>query len=232
MLKLQIKKLSKNYPTRRVLRQIQLDVDAGVVALLGPNGAGKSTLLHILSTQLQSTSGYFLLNEYHSTQHLAEIRRYVGMVGHKSFLYHDLTLQENLELYGKLYGVSELASRIESLAAQFKLTDRLSHRVGQFSRGLQQRASLIRVLLHEPRLLLLDEPFTGLDLPSTQLLLQLIAEWRSPDRLIIVTTHDLEQAAHCAERFVLLRKGQIAADIPHSLSLSELKEEYTHKTSE
>lgn len=230
MFRLQINKLSKSYPTRRVLRPIDLEMTSGVLALLGANGAGKTTLLHMLSTQLQPTSGHFVLNDYHSQQHAMDIRRCVGMVGHKSFLYHELTLQENLRLYGQLYGVSRLDEQIVSLSEQFALTERLSHRVGQFSRGLQQRASLIRMLLHDPKLLLLDEPFTGLDWSSTQLLLRLISEWKDPQRLIIVTTHDLEQAAHCADRFVILRKGQISADIQHPLSASELKRIYEEHT--
>ncbi len=227
---LELHKISKSYSAHRVLRKVSVQLDAGVVALLGPNGAGKSTLLNILSTQQQASSGHYSLHEKSSQKELSDIRAQIGMVGHRSFLYADLSLEENLHLYGNLYNIPDKSQRIIELAEQFELTKRLPHHVGQFSRGLLQRASLIRALLPNPSLLLLDEPFTGLDWPSTQMLLQLIQDWRSPDRLLILTTHDLARAATSADRLLILNRGRVAADITGPLEPQELQQQYTEAT--
>lgn len=227
---LELHQISKSYAASRVLRKVSASIEPGVVALLGPNGAGKSTLLHILSTQQQPSSGHFTLSGHHSQSALPQIRQQIGMVGHRSFLYAELSLQENLELFARLYNVPNSAKRITELAEEFRLTERLSHHVGQFSRGLLQRASLIRALLPNPSLLLLDEPFTGLDYPSTQLLLKQIQGWRNSDRLLLLTTHDLAHAAHTCDRLIVLHRGRIAADLEGPLDPQALQQKYSEAT--
>lgn len=226
MPQLLIKKLGKSYPTRRVLRGLSLTLESGIVALLGPNGAGKSTALNILSTQLTPTAGYFQLGEWRSDEEPMEIRQRIGMVGHQSFLYRDLTLDENLDFYSKLYKVSQNTERKAALVERFQLKDRLDQRVGEYSRGLLQRASLVRALLHDPDVLLLDEPFTGLDQTSSKLLLGLLDEWHSSSKLLLLTTHDLAHAAQCSNRAVILRNGKLAADVEGPFTLDSLRSAY------
>lgn len=201
-------------------------MDSGIVALLGPNGAGKSTALNILSTQLNPTVGHFALGEWDSKEHPKELRQRIGMVGHQSFLYRDLTLKENLDFYSKLYHVAEQTEHLDSLVQRFQLTERLEQRVGEFSRGLLQRASLVRALLHSPQVLLLDEPFTGLDQTSARLLLELLEEWGQSERLLVLTTHDLSHAAQCSNRAVILNKGRIAADVAGPFTHESLQTAY------
>lgn len=226
MAQLSLHKIVKDYPGRRILRGIDLSLSSGAVALLGPNGAGKSTLLGILSTRLGASSGHFQLEAFKSTEQLNELRRYIGVIGHSSYLYRDLSLEENLLLFARLYKVPEPHKRIREVAAQFHLEKRLEQPVVQLSRGLLQRAALARATLHDPLLLLLDEPFTGLDPTSSDLLQGLIAQWRERERLILFATHDLSRAAQSADRFLILSQGQIAADSQGPLDGSELLDQY------
>jgi len=218
--------IRKDYHDRRVLRGVDLSLQPGNVALLGPNGAGKSTLMGILATQLKATTGHFVLDGLDSSKELIEIRKKIGLVGHQSLLYRTMTVQENLTFYARLYAIENPQERIQTLIELFQLKDRLDHTIPELSRGLLQRVAIVRALLHEPELLLLDEPFTGLDVHSTQLLLDMVRSGREEKRLSIFTTHDLQHAATCADRFLIIVKGRIQKDIPNPLSFEELRDHY------
>lgn len=224
--RLQLHKLTKEYQDQRVLRKVSGSFDNQVVALLGPNGAGKSTLLKMLSTQMRPSSGHFTLDQQHSLTEREAIRNKIGMIGHHSFLYRMLHVRENLRFYGQMYNVSDVEEKIAALAKQFDIEDRLDMPLGQLSRGLLQRVSLARALLHEPSLLLFDEPFTGLDTHSAEQLIELLVSWQETPRLIFLTTHDLHHAAHCCQRFLFLSRGKLAKDVPHSMDITELREAY------
>ncbi len=223
MSRLELKNIRKDFDERRVLAGVTCSLDNGVIALLGENGAGKSTLLHILSTHLKSSSGHFILDGLHSVRDAQEIRRKIGLIGHKSFLYRQMSVYENLSFYAQLYGLEKPQERIEELAQRFEMQKRLQSKVGELSRGLLQRASIMRALLHDPELLLFDEPFTGLDQHSAELFLEQIQALRDSSRLIIITTHDFQRAAIVASRFLFLKRGKLKEDISQELTADEIQ---------
>jgi heme exporter protein A len=207
--------LCKRYGARAALAPLDLEVDRGeFVALLGPNGAGKSTLLSLLTSLVRPSEGeaWIFGAPLRRDSDAHDWRRALGYVGHALLAYRPLTCRQNLEFFGGLYGLSRLPQRVEEVASRFGLHDRLDDLVGSLSRGLQQRLSLSRALLHDPALLLLDEPFTGLDAASTVLLQEALKEARSSGRTVLLATHDLERAATLATRLVILRNGRKVYD--------------------
>jgi heme ABC exporter ATP-binding subunit CcmA len=174
--------LSKRFGAKRVFARVDVSLDAGGFLLVtGPNGSGKTTLLRVLAGLAAPTSGDLELPS----------REVIGYLGHDPLVYRELTPLENLELFGRLYRVSERRERIGMLLERFGLWDVRHERVGTFSRGMQQRLGLCRVLLHEPELLVLDEPFNALDAAGADLLDQTLAELSS--RAFVVATHDPER---------------------------------------
>ena len=181
--------LAKRYGGKRVLRGLELDVDrGGFVLVTGPNGSGKTTLLRLCAGLLAPTGG---------TLEVAVDRAGIGFVGHEPLVYRELTALENLELYGRLYRVPERRERIGMLLERFGLWDARRERVGAYSRGMLQRLALCRTLLHEPDLLLLDEPFNALDAEGAELLDDELAELAS-SRTFLVATHDPGRVAALA----------------------------------
>ena len=175
------RRLEKRYGTRPVLRDVAFDLAAGgMLVVTGPNGAGKTTLLRLLAGLAAPTRG---------SLEVAVERARIGLVGHEPLVYRELTALENLDLYGRLYRVRERRERIGMLLERFGLWRVRSERAGSFSRGMLQRLSLCRVLLHEPDLLLLDEPFNALDDSGIELLERELAELR-PTRTFLVATHE------------------------------------------
>jgi heme exporter protein A len=208
------RKLRKSIDDRTILRDINLRISAGeYVALLGANGAGKSTLLRVISTLTTATSGEFCLfgKKVTSTNSVAARAR-IGMIGHQSMLYRDLSACENLEFYAKLYGIKDAAARAKKLLDIVGLIDRANDPVKSFSRGMQQRVAIARALVHNPELILADEPFAGLDAPSTHALELLLSDLSSAGKTIILVNHDIEQTLRLAERVIVLRKGTITVD--------------------
>jgi ABC-type multidrug transport system ATPase subunit len=172
--------LSKRFGSKRVLERIDFDLERGGFLLVtGPNGAGKSTLLRLCVGLAAPTAG---------TLEVAARRDEIGFVGHEPLLYRELTALENLDLYGRLYRVPERRERIGMLLERFGLWEARRERVGAFSRGMQQRLALCRAFLHEPKLLILDEPFSGLDEAGATLLDRELAELRRR-RTLLVATH-------------------------------------------
>ena len=174
-------KLGKRYGSKRVLRDVDLDLAAGgFLVVTGPNGSGKTTLLRICAGLAAPTEG---------TIERAAARSELGYLGHEPLVYRELTALENLDLYGRLYGVPERRERIGMLLERFGLWDVRRERVASYSRGMTQRLALCRVLLHDPRLLVLDEPYTALDEAGAELLDAQLAELRG-ERTFLVSTHD------------------------------------------
>ncbi len=203
--------LCKRYGARAALSPLDFEIQRGeAVALMGPNGAGKSTLLSLLTSLVRPSEGeaWIFGDSVLRGSDSFDWRRGVGYVGHALLAYRPLTCRQNLEFFGGFYGLSRLPQRVEEIAERFGLRDRLDDQVGSLSRGLQQRLSLSRALLHEPALLLLDEPFTGLDTRSTGLLQEALAQAHSEERTVLLATHDLERAAALASRLVILQGGR------------------------
>jgi heme exporter protein A len=183
------------------------------LAILGANGAGKTTLLRTLATLGRPSAGRVALGGLDLPDQAAAVRRHVGLVAHQTFLYDELTVRENLHFYGRLYGVTDLSRRATALLERLGLADRANDRVRSLSRGLQQRAALARSVVHDPPILLLDEPDTGLDVAGLELLRGLFDDERGQRRTVLFTTHDLERALDWADRIVVLARGRVAADV-------------------
>ena len=207
--RVEVEDVSRRFGRRRALAHVSLAAHAGeVVGLFGPNGAGKSTLLGVLSTLLRPTSGSVRYGTRQAREIGDVLRTRLGVLGHDLFLYGDLTARENLEFFGRLYGLRDLAGRVDRALADARLEDRAGDRVKDFSRGLRQRLALERALLHDPRLVLLDEPFTGLDDRAAQALRARRADAARAGAIVIVATHDFESAEGLVRRGLCLSNGR------------------------
>lgn len=214
-LELSIRDLSRNFGRRRALSRVSLDCRAGeIVGLLGPNGAGKSTLLAILSTLAAPSSGAVLYGGRSAKELGAPLRSRIGVLSHDLHLYSELTALENLIFFSRLYGVSDPQTVASEALRRARLDERGGDIVSGFSRGMRQRLALERALLHNPRLLLLDEPFTGLDDASTMALIDRLRELRSAGCIMLVATHDLDVGEAVLDRAVILHDGRLIASEP------------------
>jgi len=206
-----IRGLERRFGAVPVLRRIDLTVARGeCLALFGANGAGKSTLLRTLAGLLRADAGSVELFGLALPADSA-LRRRIGYLGHDAFLYRDLDATENLAYYGRLFGVRD-ASRAATLLAEVGLERVASRRVGTFSRGMLQRLGLARALLHEPELLLLDEPLTGLDPEGAEVLSRILARLRTDQVTVLMATHDIARALESASRAVILGRGRVRWD--------------------
>jgi heme exporter protein A len=203
-----VEDVSRHFGRRRALSQISFRSRSGsVLGLLGPNGAGKSTLLAILATLLRPTSGAVRYGT--STATGAALRARIGMLGHDLYLYPELTARENLSFFSALYGAPDPGAAADRALERAALSDRANDPVSSFSRGMRQRVALERALIHDPRLLLLDEPFTGLDDRSVAALIARLGDLRGEGRIVILATHDLDIAEGLFDEAVFMRDGRM-----------------------
>jgi heme exporter protein A len=214
--------LGRHFGRRKALSQISFACHAGeIVGLLGPNGAGKSTLLAILATVLAPSTGQVMYGGHTASEAGASLRARLGLLGHDLYLYPELTARENLLFFARLYGLVDARARVETSLAKANLIDRADDQVLAFSRGMRQRLALERALVHSPRLLLLDEPFTGLDQASTAALVARLLELQRDGCLIVLATHDLEVVEGLLTRALYLRNGRMVTDDHSSGSLRD-----------
>jgi ABC-type multidrug transport system ATPase subunit len=214
---LAVEDVSRHFGRRKALSKISFTAHAGsILGLLGPNGAGKSTLLAILATLLQPTSGrvrfvHAGLKARDDSEDIesAALRGRIGMLGHDLYLYPELTARENLAFFSALYGERSPGAAADRALARAGLADRAHDSVSSFSRGMRQRVALERALIHHPRLLLLDEPFTGLDEASVAALIRRLRELRDGRAIIVLATHDLDVAERLFDQVVFLRDGRV-----------------------
>ncbi len=205
-----IAEVCRQFGRRRALRDVSFTCVAGeVVALVGPNGAGKSTLLAVLSTLVSQTSGTVRYGTHSASGGGALLRRRIGWLGHELQLYPELSARENLTFFAELSAVSGVAARVDAALETARLTDRADDAVGTFSRGMRQRLALERALVHDPRLVLLDEPFTGLDRASTDQLGDRLRRLAGLGAIVILATHDVPLADGVIDRAVVLRDGRV-----------------------
>lgn len=216
----------KRYGRKRVLNSVEMCVPQGqVMALLGPNGAGKSTLLRIISGLTKPDRGEVLLGGVSTRKAGHEIRRYIGLVAHAPLLYDNLSAWDNLHFFARLYDIQQPAGRVEAVLRAVDLWPRRHDLVRTFSRGMTQRLAIGRAILHDPPVLLLDEPDTGLDPVSAEILAQLIHGLGSGRRAILLTTHNLERALAWADSISLLNDGKIIwSASTESLTTERLKQ--------
>jgi heme ABC exporter ATP-binding subunit CcmA len=205
-----VEDLSRHFGRRRALSHISFDAPAGsIVGLLGPNGAGKSTMLAVLATLLRASSGRVRYGAHDALARGKALRASIGVLGHDLFLYPELTAHENLAFFAALHGAPDAAAAADRALATAGLADRAGDPVGSFSRGMRQRVALERALIHAPRLVLLDEPFTGLDDASTARLVARLDDLRGTGAIVIVATHDLDVADGLLDQAVFLRAGRM-----------------------
>ena len=214
MAMIETRRLVKRFGVKTVLRQLDLQINQGeFVALLGPNGAGKTTLLRILASLARPTLGQITIAGYHLPQQAAAVRRKLGVLSHQPLLYGDLSAEDNLRFFGRLYGIPALETRLTETLVLVGLENRRRDLVRTFSRGMQQRLAIGRAVLHQPEVLLLDEPHTGLDQDACEMLDSVLRQLTGSGQTVLMTSHDLARASGLAERFDVLSRGKIVASV-------------------
>ena len=224
---IRVKKVRKVFGRQVALRGVSCTLQRGRVNLiLGPNGAGKSTLMKILGTLSQPTTGELEFAGAGGPD-AAPVRLVVGQVDHAPMLYRHLSSRENLRFFARMYGVPEAAATVERWIERVGLAGHGGRPVRQLSRGMVQRVALARALLHDPAVVLLDEPFTGLDRDATELLRRELAAAADAGKVVVLTTHELDAVDGLCGHLVVLRRGQLVADVEEqAMSTRRLQEHY------
>ena len=222
------KGIVKSFGRREVLKGVDLVVGEGeFVIVMGPNGAGKTTLLRIIATLVRPDKGQLKVCGFPIPDKAPEARAKIGFLTHSPLLYDELTARENLLFYANLLSVRSPEKRIEELLRLVGLEDRADERVRTFSRGMLQRLAIARAFVHSPPLLLLDEPFTGLDQKAAEVLTALLKRFPQEGRTVIMTTHQLDETLTLAHRVLVLYKGKFVAEIPREeLRLDAFRKQY------
>ncbi|MBM3151986.1 MAG: heme ABC exporter ATP-binding protein CcmA [Chloroflexi bacterium] len=209
---IKVAKLVKRFGLKTVLRGLDFEVGEGeFVALLGPNGAGKTTFLRILASLARPSLGEIRVAGYRLPGQAAAVRRRLGVVSHQPLLYGDLTAEENLRFYGRMYNLQRLDGRIADALDLVGLSARRRDLVRTFSRGMQQRLAIGRAVLHDPEVMLFDEPHTGLDQEACDMLDRVLRDVAARGRTVVMTSHDLARVEDLASRFDVLARGVITA---------------------
>jgi heme exporter protein A len=203
------------------------------LALFGPNGAGKSTLIQVLCSLLQPTSGSVRIAGYDARHDREALHQIIGLIGHQTFLYPDLTAYENLKFYGVMYEVARIDDRIAEVLDLVGLSDNRNDVVQNFSRGMQQRLSIGRAIIHDPMIIFLDEPFTGLDQQGREDFLKLISQFRDQGKTVIMASHQLHLGLELCGRAAILKSGRIVylQDVDH-ISKYDFKQVYSQQVGE
>ena len=208
---IEVKGLCKAFGERPVLWDLDLSVGWGeFLVLLGANGVGKTTLLKILSTQARPDGGSVSVAGVGRGRNDGLIRRMIGVVGHGGMLYEDMTCRENLLFYGRMFSLDRPGDRADEVLRWVGLESRGAQRAGTLSHGMHKRLSIARAVLHDPRVLLMDEPEAGLDQQALEQLGRLMERWKSEGRTIVMTTHNLDQGLAWGQRVAILSGGKIA----------------------
>ncbi len=208
---IQVKDIRKTFGLQEALRGISFELKRGeFLALFGPNGAGKTTLLKILSSLTKPTSGTAVVAGYDILQGDPGLREAIGVISHMSCLYGDLTPFENMVFYAKMYGLDDPQQRAVQVIEEVGLKARMHDRVHTFSRGMQQRLSIARAIIHNPSILFLDEPYTGLDQHAAIILKEHLAALHTEKRTVIMTTHDIARGLEMCDKVAIQVRGKIA----------------------
>ena len=206
---LQADGLTRSFGGRRAVHDVTLDLDAGeCLALFGPNGAGKTTLLRLLAGLLKPTAGTARINGQ-LLRGDASARAQVGFISHQSMLYGPLTVRENVELAARLYGLRDHAAAATEALREMRVLDRADSPVRSLSRGLQQRVSIARAMVHRPRVLLLDEPYTGLDALGAATLTGMLARLRADGATLVLVTHNIAEGLEVATQAAVMHRGRV-----------------------
>ena len=206
-----------------MLADLDLTVPWGeLLVLFGANGAGKTTLLRVLSTQARPDAGTVTVAGFDTRKQGRSVRRRVGVVGHQGFLYDDLTARENLAFYGRLFGLSQLDRRVDRVLDRVGMAERAGQRVRTLSHGMAKRVAIARAILHDPDVLLLDEPEGGLDPESVEMLREVLEGFTRDGKTVVMTTHNLERGRDWAHRTAYLRGGKVLVGEPATSGASSV----------
>ena len=230
---IEVKGLGKSFGRTQVLRNLNLEVRWGeVLVILGANGSGKTTLIKILSSLTRPDTGNVRVAGLDLSRLGQQVRRIIGVVTHEPLLYDGLTGYENLNFVGRLFGLDRLDERIAAVAALVGVTSRLHQKVGTLSHGLRKRFSLARAVLHDPPVLIMDEPDSGLDQEALALLDTIVTDPARPYRAVVMTTHSLERGLVLGHRTAILAGGGIAyeAAVDSSSGVDGLRRAYSRYT--
>jgi len=224
-----VKDLRKNFGCLRAVDGISFDLNKGeFLTIFGPNGAGKTTLIKILSGLTRPTSGLAYVAGFDVSGDDVRLRREIGVISHASCLYLDLTALENLLFYAKLYSLDDPEAKANQAISEIGLQLRRHDRVKTFSRGMQQRLSIARATLHDPAILFLDEPFTGLDLQATNVLKKHLHKLHTGKRTLIMTTHDISCGLEMCDRVVIQSQGKfVLMELSDRIDRENFKNIYT-----
>jgi len=218
----ELRHVSKIFGDLVALEGVQLRIEPGEsVFLYGSNGAGKTTLLRLLAALSRPSEGQVLFGDQDLALNPNSVKAVTGFTSHPTFLYGELSAVENLRFVGTLFGLHDLENKISAALDLFSVRDRAAVPVRELSRGLQQRVSLARAFLHEPRCLLLDEPFTGLDAQAVEILENLLRRLPEQGRTLVLSTHNFQQGSALTRRLVVLERGRLRYDGPISLAPRE-----------
>lgn len=221
--------ISKKFNTTDALSGVSFDVHEGeILGLLGENGAGKSTLLRIISTMLRPTSGTAVVNGYDIIKNPKEVRKTVGILfGSEVGLYERLTARENIEYFAQLNGMNKNDSdkRINYLIERFSFADYADKQVGTFSKGMKQKVSIARSIVHDPSVMLFDEPESGLDFKAARIVFDFMETCKSEGKSIIFSSHSMESIKNYSDNMVVLHKGKVVK----SFDVKEYREKYTDR---
>jgi heme exporter protein A len=229
---IEVRKLTKAFGHQAALRGVDLQVSEGeFLALFGPNGAGKTTFIRIVATLTRPTGGVVRIRGKDLGKAGTSLRQHIGLISHEPLLYGDLTPDENLRFFGRMYDLEDPAARIDTVLDQVGLIARRRDPVRTFSRGMVQRLAIARAILHDPAIMLLDEPYTGLDLQAADMLRAVLEDLAALNRTVILTTHNLEQGLEMCDRAAIINRGKVAWQGERAgLDLLTMKEHYRNVT--
>jgi len=231
---IEVRGLYKKFGYKTALRNIDIVLQQGdSLALFGPNGAGKSTLIQVLCCLLRPTSGSVRIAGYEAARDREALHQIIGLVGHQTFLYPHLTAYENLKFYGSMYRLGRLDERVAEVLELVGLSGSRSDTVQNFSRGMQQRLSIGRAILHDPMIMFLDEPCTGLDQQGSEDFIKLMLQFRDQGKTVVMASHQLHLGLEVCQRAAILKSGRIVylKDVAH-ISKNEFRQTYAEQTGE
>lgn len=225
---LEIKNLTKKFKKSTVVDNVSFRVNPGeIVGLLGENGAGKTTTLRMISTMLKITSGEAIVNNFSADKEPIKVRNEIGILfGGDVGLYDRLTARENIKYFANLYGMSDKDAdvRIDELAKKFNMEEYIDKRVSKFSRGMKQKVSIARSIVHSPSVMLFDEPSTGLDVTAARTIQDFILDCKKENKTILFSSHSMREVEKLCDRVVIINKGKLLEDC----SIDDLKEKYNN----
>ncbi|MEA1944513.1 MAG: heme ABC exporter ATP-binding protein CcmA [Euryarchaeota archaeon] len=214
---IRVHNLTKKFGNKTVFTDINFSVKNGdFLTIVGPNGAGKTTLLKIMATLIKATEGTVEIEGFDVKKSPEKVRDVIGVISHNTYLYSELTAVENLKFFGKMYAVPEIDTRIDDAIEQTGLEHRKHDRVGTFSRGMKQRLAIARAILHQPSVLLLDEPYTGLDQHASASLEDVLRTLAGSGITTIMVSHDLDRGLKLCDHIMIMAAGTVKYHEPAS----------------